>query len=185
MNESNMTAERTDIFASFIAEARAYCDAVEGHESISLGKFVRQLAIRVVRLYAAALQLPNVTSQTSDSSSDARADAFTHEQESALTQALEEKLGNSNTYREIFDPYDEPSEEAVYGSLGRDLAEIYNDLRDVLAADERKNEDTFPDILWNARFRFEHHWGAHATKALRVIDSLLYRHYIDVGDSDA
>src|SRR5438128_1348060 len=117
-----MTPEQNEIFASFIAEAQAFCDTVDGHESISPGRFVRQLAIRVVRLYAAALQLPDVTSQTSDDPSEAFVDALTHEQESALTHALEEKLGSHNTYREIFDPYDDPSEEAIYGSLGGDLA---------------------------------------------------------------
>jgi Domain of unknown function (DUF5063) len=185
LHDSNsMTPEQNEIVASFIAEAKAYCDIVDGHEGISLGRFVRQLAIRIVRLYAAALLLPDVTSQISDSS-EPLADAFTHEQESALTRALEEKLGTYNTYREIFDPYDEPTEEAVYGSLGRDLAEIYRDLRDVLAAYELKNQDTVHDILWSTRFQFEHYWGEHATKALRVIDSLLYRQYVEVRDRDA
>jgi hypothetical protein len=178
-----MTSDGREIFAAFMTEAKAFCDTVDGHETISLGRFVRELAMRVVRLYAAALQLPDVTSQTSDSS-EILADAFSHEQESALTCALEEKLGSYNTYREIFDPYDDPSEEAIYRSLGGDLAEIYNDLRDVLAVNELKNEDVLPDILWNARFQFEHHWGEHATKALRVIDSLLYRQYVEV-DADA
>jgi hypothetical protein len=182
-----MTPEQKEIFASFIAEAQAYCDTVDSHESISLGRFVRQLAIRVVRLYAAALLLPDVTSQTSDNSSEVVADAFSHEQEWALTKALEGKLGSYNAYREIFDPYDDPSEDAIYGSLGGDLAEIYNDLRDVLAAYDPKNEDTLTDVLWHAHVQFGHHWGEHATKALRVIDSLLYRQYIEdmVGDRDA
>jgi hypothetical protein len=180
-----MTPEQNEICASFISEARAYCDTVDGHEGISLGRFLRELALRIVRLYATALQLADVISHTSDNPSEVLANAFTHEQESALTQALKEKLGSYNTYREIFDPYDKPSEEAVYGSLGLDLAEIYRDLRNVLATDESKNEDTLPDILSDARFQFEHHWGEHATKALRVIDSLLYRQYIEVEDRDA
>jgi hypothetical protein len=78
-----------------------------------------------------------------------------------------------------------PGEEPVYGTLGRDIAEIYNDLRDVLAACQSENQHSFIDILWYARDQFEHHWGEHATKALRVIDSLLYRQYIEVGGDDA
>ena len=100
---------------------------------------------------------------------------------------MEGKLGSYNKYREIFDPYDDPSDEPIYGSLGGDLAEIYSDLRDVLEAYKTKDQDALTDILWHARFQFEHHWGEHATKALRVMDSLLYRQYIEdmVGDRDA
>jgi hypothetical protein len=65
-----------------------------------------------------------------------------------------------------------------HGSLGGALAEIYNDLRDVLAAYRPENGDTLIDILWHAHFQFGYHWGEHATKALRVIDSLLYRQYV-------
>jgi hypothetical protein len=182
-----MTPRQNEIFASFIAEASAFCETVDAHQSMSLGRFVRQLAVRVVRLYTAALELPDVTSQTSDNSSEAVADAFSHEQEWALTKALEGKLGSYNTYREIFDPYDGPSEEAIHGSLGGDIAEIYKDLRDDLDGYESKNDETLIDILWNARVQFEHHWGEHATKAIRVMDSLLYRQYIEnmVGDRDA
>jgi hypothetical protein len=103
-----MTPEQNEIFASFISEATAYRDTVDDHESLSVGRLVRQLAISIVRLYASALLLPDVTSQTSDNPLEVITDAFTHEQESGLTQALEEKFGSYNTYREIFDPYDDP-----------------------------------------------------------------------------
>jgi hypothetical protein len=177
--------EQNEIFVAFITEAKAFCDTVDVHEKISLGKFLRQLASRIARLYAAAVQLSDVTSEISDNSSRPSSEAFSHQQESTLTHALEEKLGSLNTYREIFDPHDEPSEEAVYGSLGRDLAETYRDIRNVLAAAEWKKEEPLCDIMWDARFKFEHDWGEHATKALRVIDSLLYRQYMEAEDRDA
>jgi hypothetical protein len=182
-----MTPKRNEILAAFITEAKAFCDAIDGHETLSLGRFVWQLAFRVVRLYGTALQLPDVISETSDNPSDALSDAFSHEQESALRHALEMKLGSFNTYREIFDPYDDPREEPIYGSLGNDLAEIYSDLRDVIAAYEPTKEDTLVDVLWNAQFQFSYHWGEHATKALRVIDSMMHRQNIEelLEDGDA
>jgi len=182
-----MTPEQKAIFAAFTTEAKAFCDAVDVHESISLARFVRQLASRVVRLYGAALQLPDVTSETSDNPSDALSDAFSPEQESALRRALEKKLGSYNTYREIFDPYDDSREEPIYGSLGNDLAEIYNDLRDIVASYDRTNESALIDILWNAQFKFSYHWGEHATKALRVLDSLIHRQHVEelLEDGDA
>ena len=179
-----MTPEQKEIFGSFIIEALAFCDTVDSHQTIPLGRFVRELAIRVVRLYAAALQLPDLTWPTSDKTSEVLADAFTCEQAAALTRALEEKLGSHNTYREIFDPYDDPDEEAIYGSLGRDLAEIYNDLPDVLAAYDQTKEENLHETLWSARFQFGYHWSEHATKALRVMDSLLYRQYIESLEGD-
>src|ERR1051325_11162699 len=109
-----LTPEQNETFMAFITAVKAFCDAVDAHDKMSLGKFLRHLALRITRLYAAALQLPNVISEASDNSSEPRPDAFSHEQEAALTDALEKKLGSYNTYREIFDPYDEPSEEAVY-----------------------------------------------------------------------
>jgi len=182
-----MTPDQKQIFAVFITEAKAFCDAINAYETLSLGKFVRQLAFRVVRLYGTGLQLPDVTSETSNDPLAACSRAFSPEQESLLRHSLEEKLGTYNTYREIFDPYDYPSEEPICGSLGNDLAEIYNDLCDVVAAYERTDENTVIDVLWNAQVKFSYHWGEHATKALRVLDSLMHRQNIHelVEDGDA
>ena len=69
-------------------------------------------------------------------------------------------------YWDVFDPL--VGEEPVYNELPDDLADIYVDL---------KNGQIFYDrgqtveAVWDWRFHFEIHWGAHLTGAQRAIHS--------------
>ncbi len=75
------------------------------------------------------------------------------------------------SYWQVFDPYDH--DEPVGGSLSDDLLDVYADLRRGL---ELWNSDAPRSAaIWEWRFHFHAHWGAHATNALRALHRALER----------
>ena len=93
----------------------------------------------------------------------------THELWKTLFDRLQAVLGN-NDYYWTADPLEEPKMQ-LGGSLADDLADIYLEMKinlNLLAEGASENE-----IVWDWRFGFWNHWGAHAVEALRVIHAQL------------
>lgn len=87
-----------------------------------------------------------------------------------LYNLLTAKLGDWNPYWQVFDPTKE--QEAIYGSLADDIADIYRDLKDGVILSE--SHQALPeDNIWHWRYGFHSHWGKHAMDALRTIHCLL------------
>jgi hypothetical protein len=74
---------------------------------------------------------------------------------------------------EVFDPYAEPPEAVVLGSLADDVGDIYLDLADGL---ELWAAGNLAAAVWEWRFGLESHWGQHLTGALRAIHALALKH---------
>ena len=78
-------------------------------------------------------------------------------------------LGLRRFYREVFDPYAEPTDGEVTGDIIDDLNDIYRDLRRGLAY---WRDGQTGNALREWRFDFQIHWGKHATSALRAVFAL-------------
>src|SRR5262249_33758189 len=68
-------------------------------------------------------------------------------------------------YWEVFDPYEQ--DEPVAASLSDDLLDIYADLKRGLALLDSNAVEA--SAVWEWRFHFDVHWGAHAIDALRAL----------------
>ena len=86
-----------------------------------------------------------------------------------LFDGLAEHLGLRRFYREVFDPYADPSDPEVMGDLIDDVEDIHHDLLKGLVAFRAGN---FDEALWSWRLSFRSHWGEHATSALRALFAL-------------
>lgn len=67
-------------------------------------------------------------------------------------------------YWDVFDPLNES--DSVFNALWDDLSDIYRDLREGLLLYQRGQ---IVEAVWEWRFHFEIHWGAHLTGAQRAI----------------
>jgi hypothetical protein len=83
-----------------------------------------------------------------------------------LYNSLKEKLGDWNPYHQVFDPTQD--NEAIFGSLADDIADIYGDLKKGLVFIDTGHVQT-EDAMWTWRVLFYSHWGQHAMNALRTI----------------
>jgi len=188
-----------DVNKEFAELAGRYCELVEQHRSMDCPSFLREVHVLLPRLYTAALALPALAIFDDDELDDAWEDdqqdnsasydvlsaarelAFhpdrgAHEEWDSLFRSLCELIGERNSYREVYDPYEPVSKGEVMTCLADDVADIYVDVR---AGLRKWRRGEFDAALWEWRFDFESHWGAHTVDALRALYALAstYKEY--------
>ena len=136
--------------------ASEYCAWVEGSMTIpSLGEWLPCILAELVH---AAFSLPR------DGLADAGSPDYQPRDYQQVRLAL--PLLPFQYYREVFDALDfECAEQVVVGDLYDDLADIYRDLSEGLFV-YKQVSPTEAERYWSQSFG--HHWGEHATSALRA-----------------
>jgi hypothetical protein len=98
---------------------------------------------------------------------------ITWDERNEIRQRLKRQVGESDSYKMVFDPWKTEDSEAIHGSISDDLADIWGDLKHgmlVLAKDDASN------AICEWRFSFFFHWGPHhATHLLRPLLSLVFK----------
>jgi len=161
----NRSQSREASAERFSREARRFIDWADGSESS--GTMLARVALRrMVALYAAALELPQPWSEGVSAK---------HPSEPALAERLEALRERAAAiplqyYSEIFSPLVLPPEEPVVGDLADDLLDIYRDVAVGLALYEAGGVE---DAIWQWAFRFQTHWGEHASSAIRALHCYL------------
>lgn len=168
----------------FVGLVRAYCALIERHEALTATDLLHHAHVLLARLYTGGLALPDEPEddEADNPDEDAQGDdsaALAHQPDPdrlgharwrELHDALAAQIGlERNFYEEVFDPYRDPREEPVVGSVADDLADVYQDVRAGLLKwdrGERRN------AVWAWRFDFTVHWSEHALGALRAIRTL-------------
>ena len=159
--------ESADNLGRFVVVVRDYCEVIEKQSDLSQRQFIQRIRELLPQLYLHALYLP-------DTNSDLSAErAITHEQWSKIFGWLISKLGNCDTYWEVFDPAKDPPDKLVCGSLADDLADIYRDLKDGLLEWDKGHNDIRDAVVWEWKFSFETHWGDHLVDGLRGLNWML------------
>ena len=166
-------------FRSIAGRFVALLDARGGLAAAELLQGVHPL---LPALYAAGLALPV---KPDEAYADSRDDlgppdpdpvkqARHHARWTSLHDSLQQQIGvRWNFYQEVFDPYAEPPEPPVTGSLADDLSDTYLDLTKGLDFWARGRRD---EAVREWRCGFEYHWGEHVTGALRAIRTLATTH---------
>lgn len=155
----------------FALEAVRYANwatGVEGADPIT----PRNALLRLSNLYQAALHLPSPWTKGLQ---------VDEPKENHTLEDFNLVMANAQNfpfrgYSEIFDPFADPTEEPVLADVAADIAEIYEDIIWGL----RKFE---AGQVLEARYQwgwgFQHHWGEHATAAIRAIHSYLSQNACD------
>jgi hypothetical protein len=165
----------------FIEVATQYCEIIEGRESRTKIKLLKEAFILFPQLCLYGMKLPEIErfnyydySELTEISDKMWSEVYT---------SLKHKLKRWDYYKEMSDPYNKKVKISMYGILSCDLSEIYEDIKLGLMAWENATPARKLSIIWNWKFGFEHHWGDHATSAFRALYSLLYEH-LDSKDGD-
>jgi hypothetical protein len=143
--------------------------AMEPHQSGAPA--LRQALIHITRLYLAALQLSRRwADDVEDKSGMSRVAA---EDVSKIIASASLPI---DMYGEIFNPLIVPPEDPVIGSITDDVISIYRDVVTGLRAYQRGD---LSNARWEWGFSFAHHWGRHATGAIRTLHIWLAVNAID------
>lgn len=163
----------------FAGLADLFCGLFQPGPQVTPEDQLRSLHELLPQLYSAALALPGTSvlfPNDMPSSLEAQAGQLAPPNQAPVASdsstqfaALADFLGPRRFYREVFDPYAEPSDSEVIGDLIDDISDIHSNLLDGLIAWRSGN---FGEALWAWRFSFQSHWAEHATSALRALFAL-------------
>src|SRR4051812_33393972 len=155
-----------DAVTVFADEARRFREWVlSGTESGQAA--AREALVRITRLYLAALTLPQPWCEEMNSASSAVAVAPSRWKE--IYAALATRLPFQH-YGEVFNPLPVPPEESIIADLADDIADIFGDVNSGLQHYEAGRR---AEAVWDWGFGLTHHWGEHATSAIRAIHCYL------------
>lgn len=178
---SELKPVESSALRAFASLAEEYCLWINRCDEQSCSEILTEAHGLLARLYALGLALPSTDVLFDDDPDDAGIaewepaastrgpDRGEDVRQVRILRSLAGKLGRWDLYREVFDPYEPPSEPEVMSSLSDDLGDIYHDLRSGLLRWKRGETG---DALWEWRFGIENHWGKHATDALRALHIL-------------
>lgn len=151
--------DQDEVIHAFATLASGYRSWCEGPRASDASALLREATRHVARLYAAALELPEVEFSDYPDPPALGQDAW---------NAMFKSFGSLpfNCYREVYDPSIEDSDEPVVGDVADDLTDIYSDLTKGLWLLERGHTRA---AVWSWKFTFGVHWGRHAVSALRAL----------------
>jgi hypothetical protein len=152
----------------FIEHAKKYCEIIEGRDRIKPRLLLTEVAKVLARLYALAIELPEVEIE----SEDLPEKGISESQWNELFGELGLYFGKNDYYVQMFDPTEVDEEKPVGSSLADDLADIYRDLMIGLVNIEKR---PINDLIWDWKFNFKVHWGNHLTSALSAIHHVIYK----------
>jgi hypothetical protein len=148
---------------------RAFSDAavefsrvVDGAATAGPVELLRRLEGVLPTLHQRLLELPKVTLGERDDDIPDPSD----EERAAVHQALKNALGKYDVYRTVFDSKN-LEEEAIYGSLANDLADIYFEVVSPIRAWQQGADPIC--VVWELRLLFYSHWGRHLLSAQKAI----------------
>ena len=122
--------------------------------------------IRITRLYLVALSLPECEDEID--LTEARQLKASSDYESVY-QSMTARLP-LQYYGEMFNPLPVPPEPPVTGNLADDIADILSDLSGGMAMFQAGMR---AQAIWTWNFYLVHHWGEHATSAIRALHCYL------------
>ena len=164
----------SDSVAIFVAEVRRYCRLIEDDESDNSWVFARDCLTSVLRLYAAALELPAKEPGTVEALNRIDDDAWQR-----VCQRVGRKLAR-DCYWEVYEPLEQAQPQSLCGSLSDDLADIWRDVKDGLLSFDSGKQSAVDGAVWHWRFSLESHWGHHAVGAIAALNALCFGPFADV-----
>jgi hypothetical protein len=155
-----VTQEEEAVVAEFAQVAREFISLMGRIEGLTIEQLVRESTSLLPRLYQLAFLLPCVEPESEEISKSRRG----FEEWRNLREAIARVMGDRDCYNRVFNNYEDT--EVHVGGISDDLADICHDLEGPLHRFE--NKEIF-DAVWEWRFLFLMHTGAHITGAMRAL----------------
>ncbi len=155
----------------FITVANEFCGFLEHSEDMESNDFLGRLQKLLPFLYLKTSLLPKF-----DSSSDDDLEKFVTEMDyNVILQKVLDQLGANDDYQEVFVSGMQFSETALTASISENVADIYQDIKDLVMSFRTLNEDVMGQALGEMQTNFEQIWGQKLVNCLRAVHSVIYR----------
>lgn len=160
--------------SEFVHTASQYCIFLENTVNFAKRDFVLKARELLPLLYYQLIKLPEQEAHTEEPN-----EKFVSEQDwDTIYTHILKKLGEQDSYLEVFSPAMQETEEPVVASLAENFADMYQDLKDFISLYNVGDEVMMNDAIWECKLNFEQYWGQRLVNALRAI------HHLSTGDTD-
>lgn len=170
-NYSEDDVRLTNNDLAFIALANEYCAALEGVASTEPMDFINSMLKLLPRIYICAFDL-RIDSLTEESGYIAP--SLQEEQYDAVRNSIAAVLGEDDTFLEVVIQDMKYSDTPIAVTISESLADIYQELYDVLAVCRDAPNYLIQETLTAVRMSFEEHWSRTLANVFRAINYIKF-----------
>ena len=154
----------------FVAAANEFCKYAEHAAEIKGSDLLRILQRLLPFLYLKASLLPALESVFEDGN-----EKFVTEADwEKVNEDFRRQFGTADTYLDLIWEKFSEAENIVPSSIGEDMADIYQDLKDFLLLYQTGTSEVMNDAIWECRMNFENIWGQKLVNSMRAIHRFIY-----------
>ena len=152
----------------FVTVAVRVCIYLEKVSEYEREEFLDKLLSLLPLLYLKARLVPK-----KDLELDGYPEQFVTEEEyDSLRQAVALKLGSDDAYLEVYMEEMRYSDEPITAFISENIADIYQELKDLACNYQTQNESVMNDALVACLESFDQHWGQKLLNVLRPLHAL-------------
>ena len=160
----------SDKVVDFVKAAAEYCLTLENARQSMPRELVGKLTTLLPYIYIRATGL---VGRVSDNGLNADPQV-TEEDYNYIRLAAFDVLGQYDEYLDVFVEDMKYSDRPILRSVSEDLADIYQDLRNLLATYREGMEEITEAALYDTIESFRHDWGQKAVNVMRPLHDILY-----------
>ncbi|MCK4631302.1 MAG: DUF5063 domain-containing protein [Bacteroidales bacterium] len=158
----------------FVTVANEFCSFMESTGQLERLDFIIKIQKLLPLLYLKASLIPEMESILNEDN-----EKFVTEQEyDFIKDQVQTHMGELDDYSEQWYPKIAGNTEPVITSISENLADIYQDLKDLVSLYSMGTTEIMNDAVWECRMNYENYWGQILVNALSVI------HRIVTGDEE-
>ncbi len=159
----------------FITVANEFCSFLERADEMESADFLGRLQKLLPFLYIKASLVPEFEFEADDDLEK----YVTEVDYNIIQQKIAGHTGAGDDYQEVFVPGMQFSETALTASISENVADIYQDIKDLVMSFRTLNEEVMEQALWECQQNFVQIWGQKLVNCLRAVHSLVYAEKTD------
>ena len=153
-----------------ITVANEFCSFLEHSEEMETSDFLGRLQKLLPLLYLKASLLPEFEMEADD-----ELEKYVNELDyNLIQQKVLHHTGAGDDYQEVFLSGMQFSESALTASISENMADIYQDMKDLVMSFRTLDEEVMALALSESQNNFAHLWGQKLVNSLRAIHNLIY-----------
>ncbi len=154
----------------FITVANEFCSFLERADEMESADFLGRLQKLLPFLYIKASLIPEFEFEADDDLEK----YVTEVDYNIIQQKVAGHTGAGDDYQEVFVPGMQFSETALTANISENVADIYQDIKDLVMSFRTLNDEVMEQALWECRQNFVQIWGQKLVNCLRALHNLIY-----------
>lgn len=153
-----------------ITVANEFCSFLERSDDMESSDFLSRLQKILPLLYLKSSMLPAFDYEAEDDLEK----YVTEVDYNLIQQKVLRHTGANDDYQEIFDAGMQFSESALTESIAEDMADIYQDLKELVLSFRTLNEEVMLQAIFQCQVNFAQFWGQKLVNSLRAVHNIIY-----------